>query len=89
MKEIPFNPRIFLITAIVNLICAGLSLVCGIVLLSMGGSGGFVPVYVFVTIIFSQIALLAGWQYRATRALDEKFKNLQESLGRREELPAK
>ena len=90
MKEIPFSPRIFLITAIVNLICAGISLAACIVLLSMGGSGGgSAPVLVFATIIFSQIALLAGWQYRAMQVINEKFENLQASLGRREESPAK
>jgi len=88
--EESFNPRTFLIIGIGNWILAGISMVGCIVLLSTGGAGsGSTTAVLFSIIIFSQIGFLAAHQWRAMRALDEKFKNLEESLGRREELPAK
>ncbi len=89
MKEIPFSPRIFLGIAIANWICVGILLVgCGVLVRGDPG-GGFAAALVLATIIFSQIGSLAGQQYRAMRALDEKLKNLQEAFARRQELPAK
>ncbi len=89
--EAPYNPRIFLVIGIGNGILAGISLVGCIVLLSLGGtdSGVLFTVVLFSIIIFTQIGSLAVHQYQALRAFDEKFKKLQASFERREELSAK
>ena len=93
--EAPYNPRIFLIIGIGNGILAGISLVGCIVLLSLSGtdSGSTTAVLftavLFSIIIFTQIGSLAVHQYQALRAFDEKFKKLQASFERREELSAK
>jgi hypothetical protein len=83
-----FNPRIFLVLAIGNYALAGISLVGCIVLLAMGSANSsFGPL--LASIIFSQIGSLAGWQYRAMRANDDKLKKLQEGLEQGEELTAR
>ena len=81
--------RIFLLLGIGNLVLAVVSLVGCIVLLSTAGSCPVLAIALVAIVIFCQIALLAGWQSRVMRVLDEKFKNLQEGFGQREELPAK
>jgi hypothetical protein len=86
--EEPFNPRIFLIMGIGNLILAGVTLAGCIVLLSMGGWRWSIA-FVLPAIIFTQVGSLAAQQYRAMRALDAKFKKLEEGLGRRQELSAR
>jgi hypothetical protein len=85
-----FSFRIFFILGIANLFLASIFLIGSIVILFMSGPGGAIfLVLMLATINFCQIAFLAGHLYWAMRAVNERFRNLQESLGRREELPAK
>ena len=82
MKEI----RTLRGVAISTWICAGISFVGWIVLIYTRDYPrfGLAPV---LAVIFSLIGLLATCQYRLMRAVDEKFKSLQATLGRGEEAP--
>ena len=86
----PLNPRIFLVLAVGNLITAVLMLVGSIDLFSMGRDGSDSHfALLFLSGSFIGIGGLAGQQYQTMRAVNEKFRKLQESIARGEELVAK
>jgi hypothetical protein len=85
-----FSFRIFFILGIANLFLASVFLIGCIVVLFMGGSGGAIfLVLMLATLNFCQIAFLAGHLFWAMRAVNERFRHLQDSFGQREELSAR